>query len=212
MALNAFKNHLTTMKRLYETDKVKKTDFTVKVLSVESSLNTLNNHCEDALYEVKADIYYKGNRIDSFMCCCPFGKYKNSEPDENGGFAELLPKGAEILAQLDARLKGVMEGGVTLDDIFDELVLDQYVEWVLSFLYNETAYFMPVNRMTWAFERLHCMLCVEDDECHLIIGSSLDDLEKRMFSPIMEEVTCLNNEKIFGSDKLFVSNQKYDDI
>ena len=72
------------MKRIYETDKVKKSDFTVKVLRVESSVNTLTNHCENALYEVNADIYYKGNRIESFFCLCPFGKCKNSEPDENG--------------------------------------------------------------------------------------------------------------------------------
>lgn len=196
------------MKRFYETDEVKRSDFTVKVLSVESSLNTLNNHCEDALYEVNADIYYKGNRIDSFMGCCPFGKYKNSEPDENGGFAELLPKGAEILAQLDARLKGVMEGGITLDDIFDELVLDRYVERVLSFLYNETAYFMPVNRMTWAFERLHCMLCIEDDECHLIIGSHIDNVKKLLPGYPMTDEDYLSDEMGFGSERLFVSNKE----
>ena len=202
MAFNALKINHRTMKRHYETDKVKKTDFTVKVLSVESSLNTLNNHCEDALYEVNADIYYKGNRIDSFFCCCPFGKYKNSEPDENGEFAELLPKGSEIEAQLDARLKSITEGGVTLDEIFDELVLDQYIERVLRFLYKETAEFMPVNRMTWAFERLHCMLCIEDDKCHLIIGSSLFDLEMSM-----SEDTYLRNGVIVDQqDKLFVSD------
>ena len=199
MVINAFKNHFTPMKRLYETDKVKKTDFTVKILSVESSVNTLTNHCENALYEVNADIYYKGNRIESFFCLCPFGKCKNSEPDENGEFSGFLPEWQEMEAQLDARLNRITAGGITLDEIFGDLVLDQYIRRVLRRFYNE-------------FEKLQCMLCVEDDECHLIIGTSLDDLKKRMFSPITEEVTCLNNEKIFSSDKFFVSNHRYDDI
>lgn len=212
MAFNAFKINFKSMKRHYETDKVKKSDFTVKVLRVESSVNTLTNHCENALYEVNADIYYKGNRIESFFCLCPFGKCKNSEPDENGDFSGFLPEWKEMEAQLNERLNHLTASGITLDEIFGDLVLDQYIRRVLRRFYNEFEDCIPDNRLAWTFEKLQCMLCVEDDECHLIIGPSLEDLEKRMFSPITEEVTCLNNEKIFSSDKLFVSNQKYDDI
>lgn len=203
------KNCFTSLKTKSEmaVNAVSKSDFTVKILDAKCDPAACNDRFGNALYRVKANIYYKGNLIDSFSGFCPYGKYNYNELDENGEVTRPMLTLAEIKAQLDERLNRSLANGLTLDDIFREPLLDCYIDWVLWIIYEEMAYSIPSNKMVWAFEQLYCLKSKENGQFHLIISDDKNELTGLSCYPtITSKAHNKNKVKTDADHKLFISN------
>lgn len=196
----------------FDINPVKKSDFTVEIISVVSDTATYNDHCKNAVYKVSAVIYYKGNPIDSVVELCPYGEYDDRELAKNGEFPGLKPEWYVVKTQLDKWLARSLADGLTLNGIFGDLLLERYIDKVLSTVYGCSANHIPSNRMVWYFEKMYCTLCYEDSAIHLIIGPNKDLLSGlQLCSSMTKTIRDTNIQEVDPDLRFFVSNWNFGD-
>ena len=200
------------MEKNSEFNSVKKSDFTVKIQSVEGDIPvTYSVRCEFAMFKVKSDIYYKGNLIDSFECTCSNGRYKNRKPDGTGKWDGFAPESSEVETQLCQTLKQSLASGHTIHELFSDQVMDQYIDRILYTIYCAKIYDTPFSWVQCIFERLSCILCQEDGKYYLIVGPDKEWYDDVQDEPSILRIAHEDNEyyKSEGSELYFISSENW---
>lgn len=200
------------MNDLFKIEKVKKADFSIKVMSVEKNvIKTMNNHFGLAKYDVKAIIKYKGTCVDVTANSCSLGRYEDFVSEELWEKDDFRPDKKMVSNILDELLDVyVNQEGYSFEELFEEEILHQYASAMVYYAYGEKHHDnLSYKRIEEDFEKLSCILLPEDDHFAVLFGKDRETITiETLRQPFFKKCFDVNTEReVYEYDGVYYNDR-----